>query len=146
MTVTTDDAQDSAEPDVAEDVTEESARPAPSTLTQLGAWARASLVPPEIWGEDRPSLKRQYAYARRGQWGPQAGPVRTAGVVAFWVVSFPTSVAAYYVEWVGERPSRWLAAAVLLSLSLQIPYVTEVLSVLIRIPAWPITATWAVLS
>ena len=112
---------------------------------RLGKWARESFTPPEIWSEDRPSLSKQLAYAREGLWGPKKGWHRTAAQVAFWGVSFPTSAAAYAIEWVGERPSRWITALVLISLAYQLPYVPEAVEVLIRIPAWPITATWSLL-
>lgn len=113
---------------------------------RLGAWARDSFVPPEIWSQDRPSLQKQLAYARTGEWGPDQGWIRTAGLIAFWAVSLPTSVAAYALEWVGERPSRWVTAVVLIWLLWHIPYVPQVLGVLVRVPAWPLTATWSVLT
>ncbi|RKR98978.1 hypothetical protein DFP74_6699 [Nocardiopsis sp. Huas11] len=117
----------------------------PGLGERLGGWARASFVPPQIWSEDRPSLSKQLAYAREGLWGPKTGWHRTAAQAAFWGVSFPTSAAAYAIEWVGERPSRWVVALVLISLAYQLPYVPETVAVLIRIPAWPITATWSLL-
>lgn len=118
----------------------------PGLGERLGRWARESFVPPEIWSTDRPSLSKQLRYAREGLWGPKKGWHRTAALLVFWGVSFPTSAAAYAIEWVGERPSRWITALVLISLAYQIPYVPEVLAVLIRIPAWPITATWSALT
>lgn len=118
----------------------------PGLGERLGRWARESFLPPEIWSTDRPSLSKQLHYAREGLWGPKKGWHRTAAQVVFWAVSFPTSVAAYAIEWIGERPSRWITALVLISLAYQIPYVPEVLAVLIRIPAWPITATWSALT
>lgn len=127
------------------DIDGEPARVGPGLGERLGTWARQTWVPPEIWNEDRPSLKKQLAYAREGLWGPKAGWHRTVAQSTFWAVSFPTSVAAYAIEWVGERPARWITALVLISLAYQIPYVPEVLAVLIRIPAWPITATWSAL-
>ncbi|MFE3457403.1 hypothetical protein ACFXKD_07630 [Nocardiopsis aegyptia] len=117
----------------------------PGLGERLGGWARASFVPPQIWSEDRPSLSKQLRYAREGAWGPRAGWHRTAAQVAFWGVSFPTSAAAYAIEWVGERPSRWVVALVLISLAYQLPYVPETVALLVRIPAWPITATWSLL-
>ncbi len=108
--------------------------------------ARDALVPPEIWSEDRPSLRTQLVYAREGAWGPREGMHRLAAMAAFWAVSFPTSAAAYLLEWLGERPARWMIALVLCSLTYQVPYVPEITSVLIRIPAWPITATWSLLA
>ncbi len=106
---------------------------------------RAEFLPPQIWSEDRPSLKKQYTYAREGAWGPKKGWARKAALACFWAVSFPTSIAAYSIEWVGERPTRWITALVLLSLTYQLPYVPEVLGVLVRVPAWPLTATWSAL-
>ncbi|MFC7331500.1 hypothetical protein [Marinactinospora rubrisoli] len=77
------------------------------------AFAREHLVPPEIWGADRPCLRRQFAYAREGLWGPREGPWRRAAI-AYWVaVALPVTAAAYYAAWVCERPSRLLAAAAL---------------------------------
>ena len=117
----------------------------PGLGERLGVWAKESFTPPEIWSQDRPSLAKQFTYAQKGAWGPQKGWRRKAALVAFWAVSLPTSAAAYGLEWVGERPSRWLVALVLLSLTYQIPYVPEVLGVLVRIPAWPLTTTWSAL-
>ncbi|MFE0270466.1 hypothetical protein ACFWZ7_24785 [Nocardiopsis alba] len=125
---------------------QEPVRVGPGLGERLATWARSSFVPPEIWSQDRPSLAKQLAYARQGLWGPRTGWHRTAAQVVFWAVSFPTSVAAYALEWVGERPSRWIAAVVLISLIYQIPFVPEVLGVLVRLPAWPITATWSALT
>ncbi|MGW8527027.1 hypothetical protein [Nocardiopsis sp. NPDC055824] len=128
-------------------VTEEApVKVGPGIGERLGAWARDSFVPPEIWSQDRPSLSKQFAYAREGAWGPQQGWARKGAIAAFFAVSLPTSAAAYALEWIGERPSRWLTFLVLLSLTWQVPYAPEVLGVLVRIPAWPITATWAALA
>ncbi|WP_160050099.1 MULTISPECIES: hypothetical protein [unclassified Nocardiopsis] len=118
----------------------------PGVGERLGRWAKDSFVPPEIWNTDRPSLSKQFAYAREGAWGPEQGWARKAALVAFFAVSLPTSIAAYALEWIGERPTRWITALVLLSLTWQIPYAPEVLGVLVRVPAWPITATWSALS
>lgn len=118
----------------------------PGLGERLATWLRESFVPPEIWSEDRPSLDKQFTYAREGAWGPAQGWRRKAALVAFFAVSLPTSVAAYGLEWIGERPTRWITALVLLSLTYQVPYAPEVLAVLIRIPAWPITATWSALT
>ncbi len=112
----------------------------------IKGWLKESFTPPEIWSEDRPSLSKQSTYAREGAWGPAKGWRRKAGLVAFFAVSLPTSIAAYGLEWIGERPTRWITALVVLSLTYQIPYAPEVLAVLIRIPAWPITATWSALT
>lgn len=120
-------------------------RVGPGLGERLATWGRNSFTPPEIWSTDRPSLSKQLAYARKGLWGPAKGWHRKAAIAAFWGVSFPTSVAAYAIEWIGERPARWVTALVLLSLAYQIPYVPEVLGVLLRVPAWPLTATWSAL-
>ncbi|MEU0493750.1 hypothetical protein ABZ249_31370 [Nocardiopsis sp. NPDC006139] len=117
----------------------------PGIGERLGAWARASFTPPEIWSTDRPSLSKQLRYAREGLWGPAKGWHRTAAIVCFWAVSFPTSVAAYALEWIGERPSRWVVALVLISLAYQVPYIPEAVGFLVRIPAWPLTASWSAL-
>lgn len=117
----------------------------PGLGERLGGWAKESFVPPQIWNEDRPSLSKQFAYAREGAWGPTEGWARTAALVAFFAVSLPTSGAAYLLEWIGERPSRWITALVLLSLTYQLPYAPEVIGALVRIPAWPLTATWSAL-
>lgn len=118
----------------------------PGLGERLGTWVKESFTPPQIWEEDRPSLKKQYTYAAQGAWGPEQGWARRAQICAFWAVSLPTSAAAYAIEWIGERPARWITALVLLSLTYQLPYVPEVLGVLVRIPAWPITATWSALN
>lgn len=134
-----------AEPVEAGGAEVEPVRVGPGWGERLSGWAREAFVPPEFWAEDRPSLSKQLAYARQGAWGPEEGWVRVAAQAAFWGVSFPTSVAAYAVEWVGERPARWVVALVLISLAYQVPYVPEAVGVLARIPAWPITATWSAL-
>src|SRR5690625_2332379 len=137
--------QEAAEVTDVEPTEAEPVKVGPGLGERLGGWARESFVPPEIWSSDRPSLQKQLTYAQEGAWGPKEGWHRWAAQAAFWAVSLPTSTAAYAIEWVGERPSRWVVALVLISLLYQVPYVPEVVSVLIRIPAWPITATWSLL-
>ncbi|MBE2998716.1 hypothetical protein IDM40_08375 [Nocardiopsis sp. HNM0947] len=132
--------------DTATDQSEEEAvKVGPGIGERLGSWVKESFTPPEIWSEDRPSLRKQLDYARQGAWGPEEGWPRYLALAAFWGVSFPTSVAAYALEWVGERPSRWITAIVLASLIYQIPGIPWLVDLLIRIPAWPLTATWSAL-
>ncbi|MFC5186996.1 hypothetical protein [Actinomadura harenae] len=79
-----------------------------------GAAALAFWTPPDIWSHDRPSLEHVWAYAARGPWTTPSGPLRWLGRA----YAIPAAVLIgllYGLVWVVERPSRLIAALVLLA-------------------------------
>lgn len=90
----------------------------PTALT-LGeysrSWAanvRREFTPPNLWSQERPSLRASWLYARHGeQAGPDSTGRRMCQGSAWFAV--PLRALALFVDWLAERPSRFLAAAVL---------------------------------
>lgn len=83
--------------------------------TQSDWWARwrKEFTPPEIWSEQRPSLRELWLYARYGPWTSESGLFRWLGRAYAWLIALPLHTAGYYLLWVVARPTR-LGAAVLL--------------------------------
>lgn len=81
-----------------------------------GVWS-----PPDIWSQDRPSLRQVWAYAAHGDWtGPNGTPRRVGQVYAL-AVAVPVVAVAYTLAWAAERGSRLAALTVLLVLLAQVP-------------------------
>ena len=103
----------------------DSADPTTITLSDYaaegGAWIRSTFTPPDIWSKDRASLQQVWTYASRGEWTTEDGAFRKAGQVYALVVAVPVTAIAALVEWVVERPARFITAAVLLTLLAQVP-------------------------
>jgi hypothetical protein len=98
----------------------------------------AYLNPPDVWADDRPSLRKQWNYARWGQQHPPDGLLRGLSIALYCVGLLPQAI-AYYVAWIAERPARLITAYVLLALVLQIPVVRAVLTTLAALIAVPLT-------
>lgn len=111
---------------------------ASSAVTDRDTWLRAlrGLTPPEIWSEDRPSLRKQWYYAAYGSYTGKSGVARALGKAYARFVSLPTSALAYYFEWICERPSRLIAALVLAFIAAQIPAVRWLIATLTAPLAW----------
>lgn len=73
---------------------------------------RGLFEPPEIWSEDRPGLQRIVWYHRHGPHVPAHGPGR-AIALGWMPVAVVVAAAAYYLQWLLERPSRAIAAFLL---------------------------------
>ena len=117
---------------------------------RLGRWLWASpgaegnttsaglFRPPDVWSTDRPSLRRQVAYARWGVQHPARGPLR-AFSVAYAAVGLLLQAALYFAAWVVERPGRLVAGYALLAVLLQVPAVRDVAVVVGRVLIAPLT-------
>jgi hypothetical protein len=75
----------------------------------------ALVTPPDIWSDDRPSLRKIWLYARYGRWTDASGPLRVAGAAWAFVAMAVTTV-LYLVGWIFERPARFAIAAALAGL------------------------------
>lgn len=87
----------------------------PTSTPRLNRTAVAAvLVPPDIWHENRPSLRSMWLYAVCGQWTGPRTPARYAGV-AYGVLASIITGLVYLLLWIVERPSR-LAIALLITI------------------------------
>jgi hypothetical protein len=87
----------------------------------LAAAAAAQWTPPDVWADGRPALEQVWAYARHGEWTTRSGVWRWAGCIYAFAVAVPVPRTANYLAWICERPSRLLAAALLLIVFAQVP-------------------------
>lgn len=71
------------------------------------------ITPPDIWSDDRPSLRKIWLYGVYGRWTHADGIARFAGAAYATVIALPLHAAAYFALWIVERPSRLAVAAVL---------------------------------
>lgn len=80
----------------------------------LGA-VKDAVTPPDIWSDDRPSLRKLWLYGVYGRWTRATGPVRVAGVC--WAsLALVVHGVLYIVGWTFERPSRFFVAATVAAL------------------------------
>lgn len=91
------------------------------TWSEHLAGARDVLTPPDIWSQERPSLSQVWAHATHGDWTRKTGLPRRAGQIDALFIAVPLVGLAYLLAWIVERPSRRIAAAVLLVLLAQVP-------------------------
>jgi hypothetical protein len=63
------------------------------------------VIPPDIWSDDRPSLRKIWLYAIYGRWTQASGPVRVAGAI-YGVVAMAFTTLLYLLAWIVERPAR----------------------------------------
>ncbi len=94
--------------------------------------------PPDIWSQDRPSLRKQLGYARWGQQHPEGSPLRWLSVAACCLGLAPQA-AAYALAWAAERPGRLAGLYVLLAVLLHLPLVRVVLVTGARVAVAPLT-------
>lgn len=76
------------------------------------------IVPPDIWSDDRPSLRKLWLYSVYGRWTRADGVVRVLGALYATVISMPVHAATYLGLWIVERPSRFLVAATVVALTI----------------------------
>lgn len=95
--------------------------PAPVTWSDRLADTARGFSPPDIWSTDRPSLSQVWAYAARGDWTGESGLPRRAGQAYAVLVAVPVTAVTYLLAWAAERPSRLIAAVVLLVLLFRVP-------------------------
>jgi hypothetical protein len=79
---------------------------------------RGLVQPPDIWSDDRPSLRKIWLYGVYGKWTNIDGVWRILGAVYASVIALPVHCAAYSALWLVERFPRLLVAAVLVTLVL----------------------------
>lgn len=84
-------------------------------------WVRDTFTPPDIVSKDRPSLRKIWAHADRGEWTTADGVIRNAGRVWALTVAPLGAVLGYSVQWVTERFTRLAGCGVLLFLLTHIP-------------------------
>jgi hypothetical protein len=70
-------------------------------------------TPPDIWSDDRPSLRKLWLYSRYGQWTGPATLGRVLATVYTICVAFPLTSLGYLALWIVERPARLIIAALL---------------------------------
>lgn len=88
------------------------AEPAPESLTDYSRKWVAGWTPPDLWDNGRPSLKSTWLWARYGEHLPDDDTVRAASRVTA-VLRLPIRALLLYLDWVFERDSRVVAAALL---------------------------------
>lgn len=86
--------------------------PAPAVSLPSPAQIFDFVVPPDIWSDDRPSLRKIWLYAVYGRWTQASGPVRVLGAI-YGVVAMAFTTVLYLLAWVVERPARAAVAAAL---------------------------------
>jgi hypothetical protein len=81
------------------------------TWTQV----REAATPPDIWSDDRPSLRKLWLYVRYGKWTRATGFVRAAGT-AYGLFSMAAHAVLYFLLWIVERPARFAVAMIVAAL------------------------------
>jgi hypothetical protein len=94
--------------------------------------------PPDVWSTDRPSLAKQFRYARYGVQHPAGGPLRLLSIT-FALAGVVIQAGLYYAAWVAERPARLLSGYLLLAVLLQIPPVHDVIVAVVTVLIAPLT-------
>lgn len=78
----------------------------------LGSWLGETLGrywrPPALWKQPAPSLDDLSAYAHHGEWTSKKGPLRALGIGWWRVIGLPITAACRRIEWVAQRPGRFL--------------------------------------
>jgi hypothetical protein len=74
------------------------------------------VVPPDIWSDDRPSLRKLWFYGVYGRWTQADGFVRVLGALYASVIAMPIHTLAYLGLWIVERPARLLVVATVAAL------------------------------
>lgn len=95
--------------------------PAPNLpIPHLPSMAQVAelVTPPDIWSDDRPSLKKITLYGVFGRWTHADGPLRVAGAIYATLISLPCHALGYTFLWIVERPARFLVAATIATLTI----------------------------
>lgn len=74
------------------------------------------VAPPDIWSDDRPSLRKLWFYGVYGRWTQATGFVRVLGALYASMVAMPFHTLTYLANWIVERPGRLLIAAAVAAL------------------------------
>lgn len=98
------------------------AETAPVSLAEHSKqWAektRQHWTPPDVWEKPRPPLKSAWLWARYGEHLPDDEAVRTASRVTA-AIRLPFKALFLYLDWIFDRDSRVVAAAVLVLVVIQ---------------------------
>jgi hypothetical protein len=81
--------------------------PKPRRVAKVGE----IVTPPDLWSDDRPSLRKVFLYGAYGRWTAADGFWRYAGATYATVVALPITAGLYLLQWLIERPARLLVAA-----------------------------------
>ncbi|WP_020393438.1 hypothetical protein [Kribbella catacumbae] len=73
-------------------------------------------TPPDVWSDDRPSLKKLWYYATHGVWTGEKTPARMLAVMYAFGLAIPLTALGYYLLWLVERPARLIIAATVVGL------------------------------
>lgn len=68
------------------------------------------VTPPDIWSDDRPSLRKIWLYARYGRWTDHTGVWRVLGQIDAFAIVLPPHAILYFLLWLWERPARRFVA------------------------------------
>lgn len=78
------------------------------------AMAADEFDPPNVLTERPSAVPQLRTYAHEGPWTKaKSGLLRSLGIGWWRVVGLPVTVACRYIEWVAQRPGRWITAFVL---------------------------------
>jgi hypothetical protein len=80
---------------------------------------RRHFTPPDLWANGRPSLQGSWLWAKHGEHLPDDENVRTGSRVVAWIL-LPFRAVFLYLDWIFDRGSRVVAAAILVFVVLQI--------------------------
>lgn len=107
-----------ATPDPEPAVPAERTTPSPPASLPSATQIFDFVVPPDIWSDDRPSLRKLWMYGVYGRWTQASGFVRVAGALYASVVAMPFHTLTYLANWIVERPARLLVVATVATLTI----------------------------
>jgi hypothetical protein len=105
---------DDAAPAAAE--TTESGDDGLSVWSWLGEILTRYWKPPGLWTEPAASLDELSAYAHRGEWTSRHGFARACGIGWWRLVGLPVTAVCRRIEWIAQRPGRFITVFVLVKL------------------------------
>lgn len=113
---------------VAVDERATSQAPGPATDEGFSLWPWLGGVlgrywmPPALWREPAASLEDLSDYAHRGEWASRQGLLRACGIAWWRLVGLPVTAFCRRLEWVAQRPGRFLTVLVLFELLARTSY------------------------
>lgn len=87
---------------------------APESLGEHTRQWLGHVTPPDLWRHGRPSLKASWVWAKHGTHLPDEELARLGSRVGAGI-TIPLRALLLYLDWLLERPSRFLAAALLVT-------------------------------
>lgn len=105
-------------PPTTEVATRAGARADALTLKKAAAVSRTAVTAvseatgtPDVWNDDRPSLRRLWYYTRDAAWAAKESPARIPAGLYAGLIVFPLTTALYLFLWTIARPGRAGVAA-----------------------------------